>query len=283
MTTIVFFSANILLTSISTSLAHRVPLSGAVSMNLKWIVLNIVVAAAIGILIAGVYFSSLGMLGVYMLCLPVLLIRYSLQQYMNLKDQNVQTVEALAAAIDAKDPYTRGHSERVAEIAEKIAKAMRLKDADVEMIRYAGLLHDIGKIGVTDKILQKTGRLSEEEFSMIKHHPTVGAEMVKPVQFLDKVLSAIRHHHEQYGGGGYPDGLKGEEIPLWARILCVADAWDAMTVDRVYRRNLGREKAIQQLIEGKGVQFDPHVVDVFLDHVVDSLPELTESDMRTTW
>jgi diguanylate cyclase (GGDEF)-like protein/putative nucleotidyltransferase with HDIG domain len=173
------------------------------------------------------------------------------------------TVEALAAAVDAKDPYTRGHSQRVSTYAGVLAETMGLSSADVLRVRLAGLLHDVGKIGVPDAILTKTGKLSDEELASIKQHPAIGERMLSPLPFLSDILPAVRHHHERWDGLGYPDGLSGNAIPRDAAILMVADSFDAMTSNRTYRTALPLEEAARRVREGCGTQFDPSVVAAF--------------------
>jgi diguanylate cyclase (GGDEF)-like protein len=176
---------------------------------------------------------------------------------------NMATVAALASAVDAKDPYTQGHSQRVSRYAAALATAMLLPATQVARIQLAGQLHDVGKIGVPDAILTKTGRLSLEEFDAIRQHPAVGERMLADVPFLKDILPAVRHHHERWDGRGYPDGLRGAEIPQEAAIIAVADAFDAMTSSRTYRSALPLAEARRRIVEGSGSQFDPRVVRAF--------------------
>ncbi|MHA2610536.1 MAG: HD domain-containing phosphohydrolase [bacterium JZ-2024 1] len=187
--------------------------------------------------------------------------------YWELKESYLQTILALSQAIEAKDPYTKGHSERVALYTEITAKEMGVPPKILELLRIAGILHDVGKIGVPESILLKPGRLTEEEFKLMKKHVEYGDAIVEPIKFLSPVRAAVRSHHEWYGGGGYPDGLTGENIPLIARIMAVADAFDAMCTERKYRPALPVEKALAILEENAGVQFDPEVVKVFVSLV----------------
>lgn len=180
-----------------------------------------------------------------------------------LEHANMATVEALAAAVDAKDPYTRGHSQRVSSYAATLAEGMGLGQMKVSSVRLAGLLHDVGKIGVPDAILTKPGQLSEEEFEVIKQHSVIGERLLSQVPFLQDTLPAVRHHHERWDGAGYPDGLKGEAIPLEAAILMVADSFDAMTSSRIYRAALPFTEACRRMEENRGTQFHPRVVEVF--------------------
>lgn len=185
------------------------------------------------------------------------------RMYENLQDAFVGTIRSLAETIDAKDTYTRGHSERVSLYAEAIARGLGLKGSELQTIRYAGYLHDVGKIGIPDAILSKPGKLTMDEFNIIKKHPVLSEKILTPVNFPFPVQSIVRHHHERYDGKGYPDGLGGEENPLGARILFVADAYEAMTSDRPYRKALSTQMALDELERNTGTQFDPRVVEVF--------------------
>jgi putative nucleotidyltransferase with HDIG domain len=176
-----------------------------------------------------------------------------------------QTISSLANALEARDSYTRGHSERVTLLAEEIGRRMGLSLHDYEMIRHAGLLHDIGKIGISDGLLNKPSSLSEEERGEIEYHPLAGNNILSHLRFLRDASKAILHHHERYDGTGYPAGLAANEIPLVARIIAVADAWDAMTSDRPYRDAMDEVKALREILANTGRQFDPEVVKAFLD------------------
>ncbi len=182
----------------------------------------------------------------------------------DLEEMFMNIIKALASAIDAKSPWTKGHSERVTEYAEKTAKKMGFGHADTERLRLAGLLHDIGKIGTYDVILDKPDKLTEAEFELVKKHPDKGCEILSPIKQFKDLLPIIRHHHERWDGKGYPAGLKGEEIPLLARILCAADSFDSMTADRPYRPAPGMDYAISEFNRCRGTQYDPAVVDAFL-------------------
>ncbi|SFM42870.1 HD domain-containing phosphohydrolase [Thermodesulforhabdus norvegica] len=174
-------------------------------------------------------------------------------------------LRSLVNALEARDVYTGKHSERVTRWAVKIAQYMGCKRTDVEALRTVGYLHDIGKIGIPDAILNKPGKLSVEEYDLIKQHPVIGETIVKELGLSDEERSIIRHHHERWDGKGYPDGIGGTDIPLVARIICVADAYDAMSTDRPYRKALSRERIISEFRGNKGTQFDPDVVDAILD------------------
>ena len=175
-----------------------------------------------------------------------------------------QAMETLAHTIDAKDNYTSGHSTRVAKYAREIAKRMGMDEKTQDSIYFMGLLHDIGKIGIRDEIINKPGRLTEEEFSSIRRHSTIGYDILREMSEISNIEKGARWHHERYDGTGYPDGLKGEEIPEYARIICVADAYDAMTSKRSYRDFMPQGKVRDEIEKGRGTQFDPRIADVIL-------------------
>lgn len=183
----------------------------------------------------------------------------------NSYDQQMEgMVKGIVATLELKDPYTRGHSERVAAYAMSLARETRkFKSAELIQFYYACLLHDIGKVSIPDSILTKSGRLTDEEYDIIKTHPVVGAKAIKDVGGIADNTGVIYHHHERWDGKGYPDGLAGEDIPLLARITAVADAFDAMTSSRSYRPALPAEEAYRRILAGKGNQFDPQLIDIF--------------------
>ncbi|RLD18597.1 MAG: phosphohydrolase [Caldiserica bacterium] len=185
--------------------------------------------------------------------------------YSRMREMYIGTIKALAHALEARDPYYQGHSERVARYSVEIARKLGLPQEQIENVRRAALIHDIGKIGVPDTILLKPDQLTKKEWEIIREHPEIGEELIKPIDFLENLSPMIRSHHERWDGLGYPDGLKGEEIPIGARIIAIADAYDSMTSSRPYREALNKEKAIEELKKEKGRQFDPHLVDVFLE------------------
>lgn len=188
----------------------------------------------------------------------------------------VHVVKALADAIDAKDTYTNGHSGRVAEYSREIARRAGYSAQEQSDIYMMGLLHDVGKIGIPDTIINKPSRLTDEEFEIIKTHPVMGARILEHIEEMPKLVTGARWHHERFAGGGYPDGLKGEQIPEEARIIAVADAYDAMSSRRSYRDVLPQEKIIEEIKKGKGTQFDPHFADIMLQMIYED----TEYTMR---
>ena len=178
---------------------------------------------------------------------------------------NLDIVTSLAGAIDAKDTYTRGHSQAVSRYAEALAKALNLPENEVERIKLAALLHDVGKIGIPEPILRKTDKLTDHEWEIMKQHPRIGAEkVIKPLHSFQDLIPIITHHHEQWNGKGYPDGLKGEEIPLGARIVSIADAYHALISDRPYRKALNVNKAIDIMKTGADINWDKKIIRKFL-------------------
>lgn len=184
--------------------------------------------------------------------------------YKHMQDTYLGTIQTLARAIDAKDPYTKGHSDRVTKYAVKIAREMHLSESAIRNIEYSALIHDIGKIGIQESILTKKGGLSGTEYEIVKMHPLIGESIITPVKFLNGIAPLILYHHERFDGKGYLEGLRGEAIPLGARIISVADAFDAMTSDRPYRKALTRKKAREELEKDSGKRFDPQVIEAFL-------------------
>jgi putative nucleotidyltransferase with HDIG domain len=184
--------------------------------------------------------------------------------YQELEEMFFQTAESLATAIEKRDPYTGGHTKRVTSYSLAIAKYLPLSLAERKCLRIASVLHDIGKIGIEDQILRKPERLSPEEFNTIKHHSDMGAEIIEHIRQLREIIPGVKYHHEQLNGSGYPHGLKGKDIPMLARIVAVADTYDAMTTDRPYRKALEKEVAVEELRKYAGTQFDKEVVEAFI-------------------
>lgn len=186
----------------------------------------------------------------------------------------MESTYALVRAVDAKDHYTQEHSQNVSRYSVAIGRVMGLSEDELEVLKYAGLLHDIGKIGVNQEVLVKRETLTDAEFEILKRHPVIGVSILEDVRFLQKEIPIVLHHHERYDGKGYPQGLKGREIPLGARILGVADAYDAMTTDRRYKKSLCRGEAVEELRRERGEQFAPEVVDAFIG-ILESAPDIS--------
>lgn len=193
------------------------------------------------------------------------------QKVEEVKSFNHKFLTTMAASIDARDHYTSGHSQRVAHWGKEIAKQIGMSPEKVEEVYFGGILHDIGKIGIEDEILNKKGKLTPEEYDKIKQHTVIGYEIIKQAGMFHELLPAIRSHHERIDGKGYPDGLVGNEIPLIARILAISDAFDAMVADRPYRKGLPVEEALQEIRRGSGTQFDEELASYFI-HVINKLP-----------
>ncbi|WP_021593261.1 HD-GYP domain-containing protein [Actinomadura welshii] len=217
----------------------------------------------LGLLIAGLW-AALGLVAAVLVLLPLFVARWALEQAFAQQRAHEATLAALCQAVETKDPFTHGHCGRVSRAAVMIARQIGMRSERVEAIRYAGMLHDIGKLGVPTKILRKDGPLTEEEFTEIQFHPMRGLEIVREIGFLDEALAGIMHHHEKMNGRGYPLGLAGDEIPEFARVIGVADAFDVMTSTRPYRPARPVEDAIAELRRCSGSQFDPVMVEAFL-------------------
>lgn len=205
----------------------------------------------------------------------------------DLKELFIGSLKALTSSIDAKDQYTRGHSERVALISRWIAEHMREKrsisERQVHLVYLAGLLHDIGKIGVVESVLCKKGKLTDEERSVILAHPRIGASILSEIPQMREIIPGVLHHHERYDGKGYPEGLAGEEIPLGARIIALADSFDAMTSRRVYRDAMSIRRALAEIEKGIGTQFDPVAARAFLDSDIERLWQIIQDGFIETW
>lgn len=201
--------------------------------------------------------------GVMLFFVPVLLVSHALKLYFNIKQSYLNTVKTMVRAIEAKDSYMKGHSEHVAELTLAMARETGVRTAELQYLEYVALLHDAGKIGVSEKILNKPGPLSDEEYKEVQKHSALSAEIISKINFLSRKSDIVRYHHERYDGTGYPEGLKGEAIPLASRILAIADAYDAMITDRPFRPAMAPAEAVKQIEELAGRQFDPALVRYF--------------------
>ena len=219
--------------------------------------------AAFGLLIAALW-SVVGPFAPLLVLIPLFVARWAVAQFAEQQKAYEATVGALCQAVETKDFYTRGHSDRVSRGSVMIAREIGMRGDRVEAIRYAGMLHDVGKLGVPTKVLQKMGKLTDQEYAAIQLHPMRGLDIVREIGFLDEALAGIMHHHERIDGRGYPMGLTGDEIPEFARVLAVADAFDSMTSTRSYRGARPVDEAIEELRKWSGTQFDPAFVDAFV-------------------
>lgn len=231
--------------------------------NMRDIIPSVIAVGTIGIIMA-LSFISYGYGAVLLFLGPLLLARYSFKLYIDMRNVSLNTIESLSKALDAKDSYTSGHASRVQEYSVKLAKEYGLSSKEIEDIKIASILHDIGKIGISDDILNKPGRLTDEEFEKIKEHTRVGADIIGEISFLKDISKFIRYHHERYDGRGYPEGIKENEIPIEACIIAIADSYDAMTYDRPYRAALTREEALEEIEKNSGTQFHPTLAQKFL-------------------
>lgn len=220
--------------------------------GLSWVATNVL------------FLLGLGLAGFVLLRNTSFAERETHRAFRSLQQGYLGTVEALSHALDARDGYTAGHTYSVLAMVEATGRELGLGEAELEALRCGALFHDIGKIGVPDRILNKPGPLDEEEWEVMKRHPVIGAQILAPLAFLAPSIPIVRHEHEHWDGSGYPDGLKGEEIPLGARVILVCDAYHAMTSDRPYRAALDGDEALRRLRDGAGRQFDQRVVEAFL-------------------
>ncbi len=258
-----YFLANTFLVNTVLALEKGISVLEMWSINFKWTVPNYLAQTPLGFLMAVLY-RQISWWAVLFLCFPLFIAYYAYKLYAELRRQHLSTIQALATAIEMRDSYTEDHSMRMAELAVATARELRVPASEVEVIRYAAILHDIGKIGVSDQILNKPAQLTEKEWAKMREHPKIGMEIVSKIDSLKEASRIVYYHHEWYNGQGYPEGLKGEDIPIGARILAVVDAYDAMTSKRPYRSAYPVERAIEELRKNAGTQFDGKVVEAFL-------------------
>jgi putative nucleotidyltransferase with HDIG domain len=264
---VVFYLVNWVLAVLAVSARTQVPARTVWAQDLGAVAASLIGLVPLGFLMAQIFLlpNGVGWWATPMFVVPLLTTRLAYARYVETRELFEQTIGALANAVDARDKYTRGHSNRVSHIAEAMARVMRLPEAEIEKIKWAGLLHDVGKIGIRDNILLKEGPLDREERILMNQHPSIGAEIVAPARQLAEEAPLIRAHHEWINGSGYPDGLEALDIPIGARIMTIADAYEAMTSSRPYRKTpLTHEQAIGELTKYSGIQFDPEIVPVLL-------------------
>ena len=247
---LVFFLVNASLVVIVISLSTGISMRVLWKKDVNGILLQYFALFPYSLLLYLIYLR-IGYFGLFLFFFPLMVARYSFKLYVETKKVHLELLRALTAALDAKDPYTQGHSARVAQISLAIAEELNLPDKKREMIEYAALLHDVGKIGIEDAILRKPGPLTEGEFMIVKRHPVIGFEIVSKVDFLKEIATFIRSHHEKCNGSGYPDGKKHSDLPVESLILTVADVFEALTSDRPYRKAYSVEEALA-IMENEG-------------------------------
>lgn len=244
------------------AIKEKINIFSVLEPSFAWPITSVMIISILGAFLTGLYVAYTWFL-VVIFFLPFMLARYTFTTYKDLQQNYLQTVDSLASAIETKDPYTSGHSRRVELYCGLIAEEMKLSVKRCETLKYAALLHDIGKIGIPEKILNKPGKLDDEEWKYIKSHPEKGAHIIEDIEFLKDAVEIVRSHHEWYNGEGYPDGKSAKNLSVEAMIICVADAYDAMTSDRPYRKKLSNEVALQELYNKSGIQFMPEAVEAF--------------------
>ena len=261
-----FYIFNIFIISVLYSIMANKNFLYCFISNIKLVFLNIIIMAPFGIILAFIYWKF-SYFGVLFFIFPILLARYTFSLYITAKEKYIETIDVLMHAMEARDKYTQGHTKRVAELSREIAKELKYNQWKIDDIYMAGLLHDVGKIGIDDAILNKPGKLTDEEYSQIKNHPEIGYSILNGLRDTEKINFIVRHHHERYDGKGYPFGKKPEELILDVFIIQLADSVDAMETDRPYRKALTLDKIIEEVKLNKGTQFHPEVVEAYLRHI----------------
>jgi putative nucleotidyltransferase with HDIG domain len=264
----VYYAVNAVLALLAVSTRTGVPMRTVWAQDLGAVLASLLGLAPLAWLMAQIFLlpNGVGWWATPLFVVPLFTTRLAYHRYVETRELFEQTIGALANAVDARDKYTRGHSNRVSHISVQMARVMKLPEHDIEKIQWAGLLHDVGKIGIRDNILLKEGPLDKEERFLMNQHPTIGAEIVAPARQLREEAPLIKAHHEWFNGSGYPDGVEALDIPLGARILTIADAYEAMTSSRPYRKTpLSHEQAVAELEKYSGIQFDPTIVPVLVN------------------
>lgn len=267
----IYFLVNSATVSGAVAIVSGKPFTSVWQTSFGWTAASYVAFGAFGIVLAALY-QLVGILALPLLFVPLLVARGAFRSYQEVSEAYESTVLAFVHAIEAKDIYTRGHSERVAEYGKMIAEKLGVRDSDLEIFYYGALLHDVGKLVVRKSVLTKPSKLSAEEYEEIKRHPGLGAQIVKDIEFLEPAVGSVLYHHERLDGSGYPAGLSGQLIPEWARIMGVADTYDAMTSTRAYRGSSSPDEAIAELKRCSGTLFEPRCVDAFIEALVDLEP-----------
>ncbi len=271
-----YFLVNTMLVSVIIGLWNRESPWRIWQSTYLWTMTHLPAFVPLGALMVVVY-RDVGFLGVGLFLMPLILARYVFKLYTEMREEHIMTIRALTSAIDASDAFTAGHSRRVAKYSVAVARKLGIDERRVTTIELASLVHDIGKIGVDNSVLMKVGKLSDGEWQMIRSHPGRGASIVKGLKFLGNAEDVVLHHHERFDGKGYPHGIAGDEIPLESRIVNVADAFDAMMSDRPYRKSMGLQKTLAEVENCIGKQFDPQVVEVFVELVTTGSVEVEQA------
>lgn len=259
---LVYLLINTSLVGTIVSITENVNIMHVISTGLSGIIVQFLIQPALGLLIAILY--TLNPISIVLVISPLAAVYYSLRNFDHLRKQTLKTIERLSDILDRRDPQTDQHSIRVAHYVRLICEELGLPSELTESIVSAARVHDLGKIGIPDAVLLKPGKLTDEEWELIRKHPEYGEDILSPLSAYEECLPAIRHHHERWDGMGYPDGLAGEDIPLGARIIAVADTYDAMVSSRPYRKGADKPDALLEIRRQAGKQFDPKVVEAFL-------------------
>lgn len=258
---IMYFIVNVILVSVLISYISGRNIYYYILTNMKLLALNYLAMTPFGII--AVYLCNISWLGLVLFMFPIFLVRFTFLLYIESKSKYIQTVDVIMNAIEARDKYTEGHSKRVAELAVKIAKELKYSAVQLEDLSIASLMHDVGKIGINDYILNKPGKLSPEEYEIIKKHPEIGFKILSDIEGMENVKAVVKYHHERYDGKGYPEGKNANELNLDIFIVQLADSVDAMTTDRPYRKALDEKEIVSEVKKHCGTQFHPEVVEAY--------------------
>ena len=259
---VTYYILNTAFVALLLSFLMKKPLTYVLTNEIKLAVPDFIFLAFLGIVMSEA-FVKIGYASLVLLFVPLFMIRYMFQLYMKAKESYYDTINVLIKSLEAKDAYTAGHSKSVERLSVILSRELGLSESHIGSVRIAALLHDVGKIGVKEEVLNKPGKLTDKEFSVIKDHPQKGYEILKDVPALKHACLWVKYHHEWYDGSGYPDGIKGEEIPLEAQILSLADVFDALVSDRPYRKAFTKDEAYKIIIGNEGTQFGPKVIKAF--------------------
>lgn len=258
---IVFFIMNIVLVSLLFAIIDKKSLMYIIINNIKLVGLNFFAMAPLGIL--SVYMYNISYLAFILFLFPIILARFTFSLYIEAKTKYINTVDVIMHAMEARDKYTEGHSKRVAELACEIARELKYNEGKIENLNIASLLHDVGKIGIDDNILNKPDKLTKEEYETIKEHPQIGFRILTDIKDIDYVRKIVKYHHERYDGKGYPEGKQPKDLELDVFIVQLADSIDAMSTDRPYRKAMSEGEIVQEIKNNVGSQFHPEVVDAY--------------------